>query len=124
MSGNSEVIIYVCEFDCFRADFAFFSNPQTNEPKAVKNGNPSSVSALVMVDDKLELDEDSFKFLLEILKGDLFPAKLPSKVLCYRDWYLQNGIPISEFAKGFEGWGKVANMDKLSEIYNKMQQFV
>ena len=75
-----------------------------------------------MVDDKLELDEDSFKFLLEILHGDLI--KLPSKVLCYRDWYLQNGIPISEFAKGFEGWGEVANMDKLSEIYNKMQQFV
>ena len=47
--------------------------------QAVKNGNPSSVSALVMVDDNHELDENSFKFLLEILQGDL--TKLPSKVL-------------------------------------------
>ena len=66
-----------------------------------------------MVDDNLELDENSFKFLLEIVQGDLF--KLPSKVLCYRDWYLQNGLPISSW----RGWGKVANMDKLSELYNK-----
>ena len=70
-----------------------------------------------MVDDNFELDENSFKFLLEILQQDLKP---PSKVLCYRDWYFQNGFPISSFAKGFEGWGKVTNMAKLSKLYNEM----
>ena len=66
-----------------------------------------------MVDDNHELDENSFKFLLEILQRDL--EKLPSKVMCYRDWYLQNGLPISSW----QGWGKVANMAKLSELYNE-----
>ena len=94
-------------------DFDFFSDPNTNEPKAVKNGNPSSVSALVMVDDNFELDENSFNSLLEILRGDLI--QLPSKVLCYRDWYLQNGFSISSW----RGWGKVANMGKLSKLYNE-----
>ena len=71
------------------------------------------MSALVMVDDNHELDENSFKFLLEILQRDL--EKLPSKVLCYRDWYLQNDLPISSW----QVWGKVANMAKLSELYNE-----
>ena len=66
-----------------------------------------------MVDDNHELDENSFKFPLEILHGDLI--KLPSKVLCYRDWYLQNGLPISSY----RDWGKVGNMAKLSELYNE-----
>ena len=95
-------------------NFNFFSNPNTNQPKAVRNGNPSSVSALVMVDDNLELDKNSFKFLLEVIQGDL---KLPPKVLCYRDWYMENGFPI---LSPYEGWGKVANMAKLSELYSEM----
>ena len=46
--------------------------------KPVKNGNPSFVSVLVMVDDNMNFNEDSFKFLLEVLQGDLILAKLTS----------------------------------------------
>ena len=72
------------------------------------------MSALVMVDDNLELEEDSFKFLVETLQ------KISSN--CRQKYSV---IGTGNVTKDFpsllmrKGWGKVSNMDKLSKLYRE-----
>ena len=44
------------------------SNPATHHPVSVVQGNSTSISAMVQVDDNLELNEEAFKFLINHLK--------------------------------------------------------
>ena len=66
-----------------------------------------------MVDDNLELEEDSFKFLVETLQ------KISSN--CRQQYLLSGlvkrhkGFPISSYAQGSEGWGKVDEMGKYGQ---------
>ena len=63
---------------------------------------------MVMVDDNLELEEGSFKFLWKLCNKISSNCRQKYSVIRHK------GFPISSCAQGSEGWGKVSNMDKLS----------
>ena len=48
------------------------SNPLVHQPKTVQDGNPSSISVLVHVDQNLEVDESAFRFLVSQVNGKLY----------------------------------------------------
>ena len=53
------------------------SNPATHHPVSVVEGNSTSISAMVQVDDNLELNEEAFRFLINQIKDDLPGMSLP-----------------------------------------------
>ena len=70
------------------------------------------MSALVMVDDNLELEEDSFKFLVETLQKISSNCRQKYSVIGTER---HKGFPISSYAQGSEGWGKVDEMGKYGQ---------
>jgi len=85
-------------------------HPAVNQPKSVKDGNPSSISALVQVDNNLELDESAFRLLVEQVKADSSWG-LPRELITYEEWINYH----------HPKWaGDVSNIERLREIYRSM----
>ena len=53
------------------------SNPATHHPVSVVQGNSTSISAMVQVDNNLEFSEEAFRFLINQIQDDLPGMTLP-----------------------------------------------
>ena len=53
------------------------SNPATHHPVSLVQGNSTSISAMVQVEDNLEFSEEAFRFLIDQIKDDLPGMALP-----------------------------------------------
>ena len=113
-----------------KAFFYFFSNPMQYQPKSVRDGNSSSISVLAHVDHNLELNRESFRFLVsqvafkiekstvklsfqiqEDLKRD--NSSLPQKLYSYEEWLSE------KFGQHGVVTGRISNMEILRDAYCK-----
>jgi hypothetical protein len=83
---------------------------------SVKEGNSTSISALVHVDNNLNLDKDAFQFLVEEIQEDI--EELPEEVLNYREWLRT----ICQDLEAPVGMWEVANMKELRQTYTQIKR--
>ena len=54
-----------------------FSHPATHHPASVVQGNTTSISAMVQVDNDHQFGEEAFRFLIQQIREDLPGRELP-----------------------------------------------
>ena len=93
------------------------SHPRDYQPKSVRDGNPSSISALVHVTAGLEVEEGAFRLLVGQVGRDLEGSgwRMPEHLLSYEEWYASLGHHYLHLPAG-----RVANMDRLRQLYRAL----